>query len=86
MSPSRLKPAALFNVQRAALFRAAARLQQAGIPAHRAAAALGDLLGARHAHRFDRMTAEISAGATWAEAGGRAGLFSDRDRELVRLA
>ncbi len=32
------------------------------------------------------MTAEISAGATWAEAGGRAGLFSVRDGEMVRLA
>ena len=86
MSPSRLKPAALSNAQRAVLFRAVARLHQAGIPAHRAAAALGDLLGARHAHRFGRMTAEISAGATWAEAGSRAGLFSVRDREMVRLA
>ena len=86
MSPSRIKPAALSNAQRAGLFRAVARLEQAGIPAHRAAAALGDLLGARHAHRFGRMTAEISAGATWAEAGGRAGLFSARDREIVRLA
>lgn len=81
-----MKPAVLSSAQRAGLFRAVARLHQAGVPANRAAAALGDLLGARHAHRFARMTAEISAGATWAEAGGRAGLFSARDGEFVRLA
>ncbi len=86
MSPSRLKPAALSSAQRAALLRAVSRLDQAGIPANRAAAALSDLLGTRHAHRFGRMTAEISAGATRAEAGGRAGLLSARDGEIVRLA
>ena len=81
-----MKPAALTSAQRASLFRAVARLDQAGLPADRAVAAMGDLLGTRHAHRFRLMTAEIAAGASRADAGSRAGLFSRRDRELVRLA
>ena len=81
-----LKPAPFTSAQRATLFRALARLEDAGIPANRAVAAMADLLGAGHVHRFRRMSASIAGGASLTEAGSRYGLFNARDRELIRLA
>ncbi len=81
-----MKPAALNSAQRADLFRALARLQDAGLPADRTVAALRDLLGAGHAHRLKRMSALVAAGASLSEAGGRAGIFGRRDLGLMRLA
>jgi type II secretory pathway component PulF len=81
-----LKPALLTSAQRAALFRALARLEDSGIPANRAVAAMADLLGGGHVHRFRSMSTAIAGGASITEAGSRFGLFSARDRELIRLA
>ncbi|MDH3316903.1 MAG: type II secretion system F family protein [Gammaproteobacteria bacterium] len=81
-----LKPAALTSSQRGSLFRALSRLEDAGLPADRAVAAMSDLLGPGHAQRFRAMSASIARGASLTEAGGRFGLWSARDRELIRLA
>ncbi len=86
MASAGLAPALLSSAQRASLFRAVARLDQAGVPAARAVAAMADLLGAGNAHRFHRMSAAVSGGASLTEAGSRVGLFSPGDRELIRLA
>lgn len=56
------------------------------MPPARAVVAMADLLGAGHAHRFRRMSAAVSGGASLTEAGSRVGLFSPGDRELIRLA
>lgn len=81
-----LKPALLTNAQRAVLFRALGRLEDSGIPVNRAVAAMADLLGSGHAHRFRSMSTAIGEGASLTEAGSRFGLFSARDRKLIRLA
>ncbi|HSS64093.1 MAG TPA: type II secretion system F family protein [Gammaproteobacteria bacterium] len=81
-----MRPAPFTSAQRATLFRALARLENAGVPASRAVAAMTDLLGAGHAPRFRGMSASIAGGASLTEAGSRFGLFSARDRELLRLA
>ncbi len=80
------KPAALTSSQRGSLFRALSRLEDAGLPADRAVAAMSDLLGPGHARRFRAMSASIARGASLTEAGGRFGLWSARDREMIRLA
>lgn len=86
MARAGLKPAPLTRAQRAILFRALSRLQDAGLPADRAIAAMSDLLGPGHAHRFRGMSAFVARGASLAEAGSRFGLWSARDRRLIRLA
>lgn len=86
MARAGLKSAPLTRAQRAILFRALSRLQDAGLPADRAIAAMSDLLGPGHAHRFRGMSAFVSRGASLAEAGSRFGLWSARDRRLIRLA
>ncbi len=86
MTPAGLKPAPFTSAQRATLFRALARLEDAGVPADRAVQAMAELLGARHAHRFREMSASIAGGASISEAGSRFGLLSARERVLIRLA
>lgn len=81
-----MTPAALSSAERADLFRALARLQDAGLPADRAVVAMRDLLGAGHARRLKTMSELVAAGATLSEAGNRAGLLSRRDFGLMRLA
>jgi type II secretory pathway component PulF len=81
-----VKPALLTSAQRAVLFRALARLLSSGIAADRAVAAMADLLGAGHQHRFRGASASMAGGASLAEAGSRFGLLNARDRELIHLA
>ncbi len=80
------KPASLTSSQRGSLFRALSRLEDAGLPADRAVAAMSDLLGPGHAQRFRAMSASIARGASLTEAGGRVGLWSARDRGMISLA
>jgi type II secretory pathway component PulF len=47
---------------------------------------MADLLGSAHAHRFRGMSASIAGGASLAVSGSRFGLFTARDRGLMRLA
>ncbi len=56
------------------------------MPPDRAVAAMTDLLGSGHAHRFRGMSASIAGGASLTAAGSRSGLFTAWDRGLMRLA